>query len=225
MYKSEHDERKQMSPSSKQANGEAAGSQEPSQWRPPVLETQRLRLRPLSLDDVMSIYEYAKNSENVRYTGFDRAESAKDTLEFVEHTLNIRYNERHEGEWAIELKGSPGAEMLGTIGCFFAKDDRKIVELGYILTQDHWGKGYVSEAACAVRDWAFENYDIHRLQARCVSENIGSWKIMEKIGMQCEGTLRKFFKRGDHYWDFKIYSLLREEWSQQFQRHSAQDKG
>ncbi len=188
-------------------------------WRPSIIKTKRLFLRPLSLDDVMTIYNYARNPENVSFTGFPRPKSPKDTVKFVEDTVRRRYEERHEGEWGICLGNSGNAQLIGTIGCFFTGNERGIVELGYIIDQGYWGHGYTTEAAKAVRDWAFENYDIHRFQARCVAENIASWKVMEKLGMQCEGSLRQFFKRGDHYWDFKIYSILRKEWHQQFAQH------
>jgi ribosomal-protein-alanine N-acetyltransferase len=81
------------------------------------------------------------------------------------------------------------------IGSFdFKNTNPRCGQLDYALGSDHWSQGIITEAAVAVRDWAFENLpDMIRLQAFCVEENVGSSRVMEKIGMVREGIRRKAF--------------------------------
>ena len=66
------------------------------------------------------------------------------------------------------------------------------VGIGYAAAPVHWGKGYVTEATHAVIDWAFRQPSIYRVYATTDVENIASQRVLEKVGMQCEGILRKY---------------------------------
>jgi RimJ/RimL family protein N-acetyltransferase len=70
-------------------------------------------------------------------------------------------------------------------------EDHK-AELGYVLAQTHWGKGYMTEAARALLDWAFQQPEIYRVYATTSVDNIGSQRVMEKIGMTREGLMRRY---------------------------------
>jgi RimJ/RimL family protein N-acetyltransferase len=66
------------------------------------------------------------------------------------------------------------------------------VGIGYIAARAHWGRGYVPEATRAIIDWAFRQSSIYRVYATTDVENSASRRVLEKVGMQCEGILRKF---------------------------------
>jgi RimJ/RimL family protein N-acetyltransferase len=91
-----------------------------------------------------------------------------------------------------------------------AQNDRS--ELTYALAHPHWGKGLTSEAAKAVMDWAFQTHNLHRMYAWCDPHNIGSWRVMEKLGMKREGLLRHHIKWNGEYRDQLYYGILRSEW-------------
>ena len=65
-------------------------------------------------------------------------------------------------------------------------------EIGYVLARIHWGKGYMTEAAAALRDWVFQQPEIFRLYATTSVDNIASQRVMEKIGMTREGLMRRY---------------------------------
>jgi RimJ/RimL family protein N-acetyltransferase len=67
-----------------------------------------------------------------------------------------------------------------------------MAEIGYVLARVHWGKGYMTEAATALRDWAFNQPEIFRVYATTSVDNIGSRRVMEKIGMTREGLMRRY---------------------------------
>lgn len=83
--------------------------------------------------------------------------------------------------------------------------------MGYVISQDYWNKGIATEAANEVIKFGFNEMDLVRIQARCVVENIGSARVMEKAGMSFERIIRKgILMKGKHR-DLKIYSILNEE--------------
>ncbi len=101
--------------------------------------------------------------------------------------------------------------MIGTVDFVSWHPNHNSAELGYVLAQPYWGKGTTTEAAKKLIGFGFEKMDLVRIQARCFVENIGSERVMEKVGMTFEGTLRKaMFAKGKHQ-DLKVYSILKEE--------------
>lgn len=86
-------------------------------------------------------------------------------------------------------------------------------EIGYALAPWHWKNGYTTEAARMLIDHLFKNTEIERVEARCKTFNIASARVMEKVGMTYEGTLRSHTFYNGMYYDMKFYSILRSEWS------------
>ena len=84
--------------------------------------------------------------------------------------------------------------------------------LGYCMHPDYWGQGYMTEAAAALLKFGFEEMTWRRITSFCDPDNIGSWRVMEKIGMRREGHEReaKWFKGRWHDW--LRYAILNHEW-------------
>lgn len=101
------------------------------------------------------------------------------------------YYERRPGlgVWAIELKNS--GELVGAGGLTFNKD-RENIELGYRFLTDHWNKGYATEVAKALLRYAFQKLKLTKVIASSHIENIGSRKVLEKVGMKQIGTGMEF---------------------------------
>ncbi|SFL57823.1 ribosomal-protein-alanine N-acetyltransferase [Gracilibacillus orientalis] len=178
----------------------------------PTLETKRLLLRQVSLDDVHDIYAYGSNEEVSKYVTWETHKSLDETQAFVEYIMS-RYKSNSIAPWAIELKKNH--KMIGTIDFVSWDTYQHIAEVGYVISQNYWSKGIVTEAAKEIIKFGFNHMDLERIQAKCLVENIGSARVMEKAGMTFEGVLRKaIYGKGKH-WDIKIYSILREEFAAQ----------
>ncbi|WP_062048967.1 GNAT family N-acetyltransferase [Bacillus sp. JCM 19034] len=174
----------------------------------PTLETERLRLRKLTLEDLSDMYEYCSNEEVTKYVTWDTHKSSSDTKQFIEFVVS-RYEDNKVAPWGIEYKQN--GKLIGTINFVSWQADHKIAEIGYALSQDYWGKGIVTEAAKEVITFGFHHMDLIRIQAKCNVENIGSARVMEKVGMSLEGKMRKaLFAKGEHH-DIYMYSILKEE--------------
>jgi [ribosomal protein S5]-alanine N-acetyltransferase len=175
----------------------------------PELETERLLLRKMHLDDAEAMFTYASDPEVTRYVLFETHRSVEDSKAFLR--LAVEGYERGDfGGWGIVLKDS-GA-FVGTCGADvdYAPEHAR-AELGYVLSREHWGKGLMTEAVQAVIRFGFGRMELNRIQARCIAENADSARVMEKAGMTYEGTLRESEFIKGAYRDMKIYSILRRE--------------
>ena len=173
----------------------------------PILETPRLTLRKIKLEDSEAMYQYASKDDVTKYVLWDSHKSIETTKQVIQMMID-QYEEGHLA-WSITLKETQ--EFVGTIDFVMYNKAEKIAEIGYALSDRHWGKGYVSEATKALLDFGFNELQLVRIQARCFADNIGSERVMQKVGMTCEGTMRKAkFAKGKHH-DIKMYAILRED--------------
>jgi RimJ/RimL family protein N-acetyltransferase len=154
---------------------------------PERLETKRLILRRLRLDDARAVFEgWAQDREVTRYLTWRPHERIEQTQAFVRSCIAAR-EARTRFPYMITLK-----ESGDVVGMIDPRIESFKIGIGYVAARSHWGKGYVSEAARAVIEWAFQQPSIYRVYATTDVENIASRRVLEKIGMQCEGILRKY---------------------------------
>ena len=174
----------------------------------PTIETERLLLRKITLNDASDMFEYASNPEVSEYTMWSTHVSIEDTKYFLK-SLTKMYKKRELVDWGIVHKADK--KFIGTCGFVEWSMTHSRGELGYALSGRYWGEGYMSEAVNAIIEFGFREMLLNRIAARCEVNNIASARVMEKVGMQLEGILRQqLFVKG-RYWDLKIYSILREE--------------
>ncbi|WP_245807668.1 GNAT family N-acetyltransferase [Halobacillus massiliensis] len=174
----------------------------------PVLETERLILRKISKSDVNDMYAYGSNPLVSEYVTWETHTCQEDTEGFIDLILE-GYLNKEKALWAMELKAN--GKMAGTIDFVSIDKKHRSGELGYVLSDKFWGQGLTTEASRKVIEFGITELGLERIQARCLAENIGSQRVMEKAGMTFEGTLRKgFFAKGKFH-DLKVYSILREE--------------
>lgn len=176
-------------------------------WQPPTLETARLVLRPIALTDSNSIFEYAKNSNVSKFTLWEPHLTLEDSLDYIKNYILPYYAEGVPEPFGITLKEQP-EKVIGTVGCFWTSKQSKAMELAYALSEQHWGKGLVAEAAQTVSDYCFKEFSLKRIQARCKTENIASARVMQKIGMSFEGTLKSSIFHRDKFWDMHYYAKI-----------------
>src|SRR5262245_41201221 len=100
-------------------------------WRPPIIETPRLILRPLAESDCDAVFAYASNSKMTRFTLWETHGSVADSLFFVRDYARSRYLEQVPEPLGIVLKNTPAAGVIGGIGCFWVSQTDGVMELGY----------------------------------------------------------------------------------------------
>lgn len=171
---------------------------------PTTLRTRRLVLRPFTIEDVNDVFEYASDTEWSRFIPVSSPYTFRDAEEFVTRQILKSWDEKPR--FAIEFNGVVGSVKL-TI-----EKSLEIASLRYSISRPCWNQGLTTEAVAAVVDWGFDDIGLQKVYARMDVENIGSWRVMEKIGMIREGTLRSHgVNRGVRY-DIHYYGILRSEW-------------
>ncbi|UOQ44856.1 GNAT family N-acetyltransferase [Halobacillus salinarum] len=169
----------------------------------PVIETERLLLRKITIDDAEDMYVYASDEEVTKSVTWETHASLTDTIEFIETFIP-----RYDAPWGIELKEN--GKFIGTVHFVWWQPEHACAELGYVLSKDYWGRGLITEAVRAVISFGFDQLDLVRIQARCFVDNKGSERVMNKAGMSYEGISRKaMYVKGEHK-DLKVYAVINE---------------
>jgi [ribosomal protein S5]-alanine N-acetyltransferase len=174
----------------------------------PILETPRTILRKINVNDIQDIFVYCSDEEVSKHTTWDVHKKIEDTDGFVNFVID-RYNNCQLSPWGIQDKIT--GKIIGT--CDFVKwdIDNCRAEIGYALSRKYWGQGYMTECVKKLIEFGFKNMNLIRIEARCVLDNIGSSKVMERSGMKFEGILRKHIFNKGKFQDVKIYSIIDED--------------
>ena len=143
----------------------------------PSIETERLLLRHVTMDDAEAMFQYASDRENTRYT-FPTNQS----LEETKNNIAQFYLANPLGRWGIELKSN--GQFIGTIDLHKIDPILKKAAIGYIINQKYWNQGLTTEANRAVIELAFEKVGMNKLTALHDKDNPASGKVMEKSGMR-----------------------------------------
>ena len=144
-----------------------------------ILETERLFLREMSMDDYDALYKVLADPDIMQHYPYSFDEER--VRAWIERNVN-RYKDNGFGLWAVCLKDT--SEMIGDCGLTLQNIEGEMLpEIGYHIRKDCQHKGYAKEAAAAVRDWAFTNTDYPALYSYCKYTNIPSFKTAEAIGM------------------------------------------
>lgn len=177
-----------------------------------ILETERLYLRPFEESDFEAVHSYASVAENVQYMIWGPNEEAH-TRAFISHAI-AQSKEKlcKDYQYAAVIKSSQ--KLIGA--CNLTLIGNEEAELGWILHRDYWKQGFGTEMGRRLLEFGFSELGLHRIIARCDTENYGSYRVMEGIGMRREGCFleaRPAHKFSDKkYGDVYSYAILRDEW-------------
>lgn len=172
-----------------------------------ILETERLLIRRLTLDDLDSLYALYRDPEMRRYfpvegTSADRTLTYEETKEELEWFMNGHPRRPELGLWATILKEN-GA-FIGRCGLLpWTIDGQDEVEVAYMIDKTYWRRGLGSEAARALRDYAFEQLGLSRLISMIDPANAASIGVARAMGMTFER------EAVDELGPYLIYSLAR----------------
>ncbi|MCA9310443.1 MAG: GNAT N-acetyltransferase [Phycisphaerales bacterium] len=174
----------------------------------PVLHTDRLTLRPATLDDAPDLERIC--CQRIVAEGVLRVPHPYPPGE-AERTITrwLATYERDEAMgWLILWRES--GELIGTVGCTFVPDHRRGT-VGYLIDPLFWGRGVATEAVRAALTAIFEHTDINKLEAGHWPDNPASGRVLEKCGFVHEGDLLQHYVRFGECRDTRQYGLLRAD--------------
>lgn len=154
-----------------------------------ALVTSRLLLREFSESDHDAVHAYAADRGVTRFMDWG-PNSPEDTVAFLaEVRREVQVVPRSAYTLGVVVRAS--GDLVGAVHLGETSRAHRRGEMGYVLAQAHWRKGYATEAAAAMRRFGFDEIGLHRIIATCDPDNVASVHVLRKIGMQYEGCLRQ----------------------------------
>ena len=146
-----------------------------------IFETERLILRELNTDDAKNFYELNLNPNVIKYTGDKAFKNESEAKNFLENYKDYKLN--GYGRWAVIEKSTN--KCLGWCGLKLGELDNE-TDIGFRFFEEEWNKGYATESAKECLTYGFENLKLKKIIGRAMKDNIGSIKVLEKIGLEYE---------------------------------------
>lgn len=177
----------------------------------PELETERCVLRAITPDDIHDIFEYMSDDSVTQYLPWDTAS----TLEEADATIQ-RYRTIFEEQTGIAwgIMNKTNHKLIGICLLWHFNLSHFRAEIGYMLGSSWWGQGFMTEVTSAVLDYGFNDMGFHSMEAHIDPNNIGSQRLLEKLGFIQEGYFRENYydKNLDEFQDTAVFSLLKSTW-------------
>lgn len=171
------------------------------------IETERLILRRFELSDAKEMFDnYTSHEKVTAYLTWKPHKSVEDTKKYLTEVVLPAYQKLDCYRWAIVLKEN--GQVIGVIDASLSVDKNKKAQLGWVIGDKYWGRGIMPEAGKAVLQYLF-NIGYERIEAIHFVDNKKSGRVMQKIGMKHEGTLRKFhIDANGKLIDCEMYSII-----------------
>lgn len=175
-----------------------------------TIKTERLNLREFVGADFADVFAYESDPKVVKYVSYGPYTEEEGRRDLNWHIAHQNDPQRRFYYLAIEF--SSEKRVIGFCGLKLKEVNAQEAELSYAMNRDYWGQGYMSEATSAMVNFAFRDLTVHRVFGGCCPENVGSARVMEKVGLKQEGYLREnsYFK--GRWWDTLIFGILEHEW-------------
>ena len=175
-----------------------------------ALESSRLILRKFTIDDAEEMYKnWESDPECCKYLAWDVAQSVDETKTLLQSWVSAYENGALN--WVVELKAT--GEIIGNVSVMTLLKKHLTAELGYCYGSKFWGNGYATEALRTVIEYLLNDCGLYLVEARHISGNPASGRVMEKAGMRKDGVLRsrRINKHTKERNDTIVYSITKDE--------------
>jgi len=180
----------------------------------PILYTERLLLRQLTLQDYTAIFDYFSKDEVTDYYDLDTLTSPDQAKQLI-MAWEQRWERNESIRWGICFKDDP--QVIGTIGFHNWSAFHLRTEVGYELSPQFWRQGIMRECLLEVLRYGFRELGFNRVEAMIDPYNLSSRKLLEKVGMKEEGLLREYLFVKGAFVDAVMFSILHREYEEGMQ--------
>jgi RimJ/RimL family protein N-acetyltransferase len=177
----------------------------------PVL-TQRLRLRPVTTDDVEAMLAYRGRADVCRFLPFEPMTRER-LIERVTGDLGLTTLTESGQALTLGVESASTGALLGDVVLMFHSSEQRAGEVGWVFHPDVAGHGYASEASAALLALAFEDLGLHRVVARIDARNDSSARLATRLGMRQEAHLISNEWLKGEWTDEIIFAMLEDEWA------------
>ena len=176
------------------------------------VRTDRLSVRPATADDLEATWRYRQRPEVFEWI-------TSGSGDFEEYSARFRHEPRLTKTLVVELDGVVIGDLMVAVEDAWAQAEVEELaknaqaEIGWAFDPAHGGQGYATEAVDALIRLCFEELGLRRVHANCFSDNVASWRLMERLGMRREvHAVQESLHRTRGWLDGYGYALLAEEW-------------
>jgi len=171
----------------------------------PILETQRLRLHKIGMQDQNEFLHLRSSRIVMKYIDRPLAKTKHDILQLIE--MMVELIDTNQGlTWTISLPEDP--KMIGTVHLWKISRENHRAEIGYLLHPDFQGRGLMTECLKAVISYGFNELKLHSIEANVNPNNLASIRVLEKCGFVREGYYKENYFYEGKFLDSAIYSIL-----------------
>lgn len=170
-----------------------------------MFETDRLHMRVARIEDAPLLYDLNSDYEVVRYTGDSSFTDMNDVYDIIRNRMIAGWEKYRMTRFMVFLKDGT---FVGWCGLKFFPETNE-VDLGYRFFKKFWGQGYATESSKAMLEYGFNTLKLPRIIAQAMPDNIGSIKVMQKLGM----TFRGYRRDPTDPMPFILYDITREEFN------------
>lgn len=178
----------------------------------PVIDTERLRLRPYTKGDLDDLADIRRRPDVMRYL-YEDVQGREEVAEVLERRATDQTALRRERDalvLAVELREV--SRVIGDVSMRWVSEEHRQGDIGFIFHPDYHGRGYAYEASREMLRLGFEEAGFHRIEGRCDARNDASARLMERLGMRREAHLveNEWFK--GEWGSELVYAILDREW-------------
>lgn len=166
--------------------------------------TPRLKLRKLRIEDACDFFQFAGNPQVCQYMLWTPHKAIADSEDSIRTSL-LRYDTEAYYRWGIALKETD--QLIGIIQLLGFDENASRCSFAYMLSQQHWGKSYATEALKAAIDFAFSQMEIQTITADHFAENPASGAAMRKSGMVYLKTIPEKYEKDGKRFDAIVYQI------------------
>lgn len=171
------------------------------------LKTERLHLTPISLSDVQDIHDLHSLPETDEFNTLGIPENMDQTKDIVQSWIQ-KNNDGTNQHFTLKIEEIENHQFIGLIALNLGAPKFRIAEVWYKLHSNHWKKGYATEALRKILEFGFGALNLHRIEAGCAINNLGSIRVLEKVGMTREGRKRQVLPLKDGWSDNFHFAIL-----------------
>lgn len=172
------------------------------------LETERLHLRPLAIEDAPDMFAYTSIPESFQFLRRSFHTSVDEDLAFIQN-VQEGYRLHCEFVWGVCFREE--RRLIGTCRLFDLRPDEGLCEVSYLIHPAFQKRGIASEAIRRVIRYSFEELGLERVYARCAAANKASERVMQNCGMRLEAILPRHMELHGVWHDGLLYKIERKD--------------
>ena len=175
------------------------------------LKTRRLLLQPFGPGDFEAIYAIERRADVMRYLYWE-PRTRDEAHASLDRRLAMTGIDDHADALRLAILLAGTDTLIGDFSLRMRNREHRQGEIGFMFHPDHHGQGYATEAGRAVLELGFGSFGLHRIAGSCDARNTASARLMERLGMRLEGSLRETELVKGVWCDELIYAILADEW-------------